>query len=67
MMNDRIVELETRVAFQEEHLDGLSQLVGRQQLVIDGLRRELEELRERLKVIASAALQRQEEESPPHY
>ena len=66
-MDDRIVELETRLTFQEEHLDGLSQTVGRQQQLIDDLRRELDELRQRLRVLATAAMERHGEEPPPHY
>jgi SlyX protein len=66
-MDDRIVELETRLTFQEEHLEGLSRTVGRQQLVIDDLRRELDELHQRLKLIANGSMERHGEEIPPHY
>ena len=66
-MDDRIVELETRLAFQEEHLEVLSQTVGRQQRVIDDLRRDLDELHQRLKAIATVPMKRHGQEPPPHY
>ena len=66
-MDDRIVELETRLTFQDEHLEALSRTVGRQQQVIDELRRELDALRERLKALATVPAERHGEEPPPHY
>ena len=68
VMTDRIIELETRLTFQEEHLEGLSRTVSRQQQLIDGLQRELDEMRQRLKAITQAPYEQQHrEEPPPHY
>ncbi|MGD8587697.1 MAG: SlyX family protein [Chromatiales bacterium] len=66
MMDDRIIELETRLTFQEEHLDALTRTVSRQQQLIEDLRRELDELRQRFKAIAAASPPHREE-PPPHY
>jgi len=66
-MIDRIVELETRLTFQEEHIEGLSRTVSRQQQLIDELRLELDELRQRLKAVSGAPYERPAEQPPPHY
>ena len=66
-MDDRFVELETRLAFQEEYIEGLSRTVSRQQQIIDALRRELDELRQRLQALPARPWEPQGEETPPHY
>jgi SlyX protein len=66
-MDDRIVELETRLTFQEEHLETLSRTLSHQQQLIDELRQQLDEMHERLKDVAIAALTFQGTEAPPHY
>ncbi len=68
MIDDRIMELESRLAFQEEHIEVLSQAVSRQQKIIDDLRREMAELRQRLKAVSAAPLIGYlKEPPPPHY
>lgn len=62
------MELETRLAFQEEHIETLSQTVSRQQQTIDALRREMDELRQRLQAVSAAPLVEDvAEPPPPHY
>lgn len=68
MMDDRIIELETRLAFQEESIQSLSQSLGHQQQTIDSLQLEIEELRQRLKAVAVSPLEGDTlEPPPPHY
>jgi len=67
-METRIVELETRVAFQEHALQELNAVVARQQQEILQLRRELEALRAQIRALAPAPVaDRGEEPPPPHY
>ena len=67
-METRIVELETRVAFQEHTLQELNTVVVRQQQELLALRRELEALRAQVRALAPAPVaDRGEETPPPHY
>lgn len=67
-MTDRLTELEVRVAFQDQTLQGLNEVVTDQQRQIDRLRRELEVLKSRLAGLApSAVIPQEEEKPPPHY
>ena len=67
-MDERIIELETRVAFQEESIHSLSQAFSHQQQIINELRLEIDELRQRLKAVTTSVF---DEETidlpPPHY
>lgn len=64
----RVVELETRVAFQDQAMQELNEAVTRQQREIDRLARELDALRERLRALApSPVVPPDEETPPPHY
>lgn len=51
-MNERLVELEVRVAFQEQTLQELNRVVIRQQQQIDRLMQELETLKVQLTMVA---------------
>jgi SlyX protein len=67
-MDDRLIELESRIAFQDHTLQELNEVIVRQQREIDALRRELEALRAQLKTLAPALVAgRSEETPPPHY
>jgi SlyX protein len=67
-MDDRIVELESRIAFQDEAIHSLSVTVATQQERIDALAAALDALREKLKDLEPSPLQGQEAEPPPpHY
>lgn len=65
----RIIELETRVAFQEESIQSLSQALGHQQQILNDLRLEIEELRQRLKAGSASPMDPDAvvEPPPPHY
>lgn len=67
-MNDRISELETRIAFQDGTIQELNDVVVRQQGEIDRLTRELETLKTQVRSMASYPVAgRDEETPPPHY
>ncbi len=64
----RVIELETRVAFQDQTVQELNEAVTRQQREIDRLVRELEMLKDRLRATApSPVVPPDEETPPPHY
>jgi SlyX protein len=67
-MEDRLAELETRVAFQEQTIQELNDVVTRQQAEIDSLSRGYETLKLQLLELApSLVASRDEEPPPPHY
>ncbi len=67
-MNDRISELETRIAFQDKTVQELNDVVTRQQGEIDRLARELEALKIQLRSLSAYPVaSRDEETPPPHY
>ena len=68
--DDRIVELESRLAFQEHSLNELNEVVTAQQEQIDALRAALQLLESRLSLLAAQAGEpsaKPEDEIPPHY
>lgn len=67
-MQDRLTELETRVAFQEQTIQELNNVVTRQQSEIDRLSRGYETLKlELLELAPSLLASRDQEPPPPHY
>jgi SlyX protein len=67
-MQDRLAELEVRVAFQDKTIQDLNDVVTRQQREIDRLVRELETLRLQLRTLAPSLVVSQDDETPPpHY
>lgn len=68
MREDRVIELETRIAYQEDALRALDESVGRQQLEIIQLERRIEALQARMAaLIESAPRELPGDERPPHY
>jgi SlyX protein len=65
-MQDRMAELEVRVAFQDKTIQELNEVVTRQQREIDRLAREVEALKGQVRTLAPVA-SRDEETPPPHY
>ena len=64
----RVVELETRLAFQEHTLQSLNDVVTRQQQQIETLVREIQALKDRLRAAAPSPVGPLEDEKPPpHY
>ena len=67
-MEERIVELETRLAFQEDAIHHLNQTVSDQQRQIDVLKEILETLKLRLRSLSlSPVASGDPEPPPPHY
>ena len=66
-LEDRIVELETRLVHQDETIRELSDMVSEQWMRIDALQRRIEELKERLMQQADEIRDPSDEPPPPHY
>ncbi len=67
-MEDRVIELEIRVAYQEALLLELNDAIVAQGRMIDRLRLELERLRDQLRTQAPSPVAPPSEETPPpHY
>ncbi len=67
-MNERLTELEVRVAFQDQTIQDLNEVVTRQQREIDRLVRELEVVKSLLAGLApSMVIAPEDEKPPPHY
>jgi SlyX protein len=67
-MQQRIAELETQLAFQEDTLQTLNEIVTRQQQQIDKLEREVQALLAQLRQLSDAMQKPEGEEAPPpHY
>jgi SlyX protein len=67
-MDDRIIDLESRIAFQEEAINTLSETLIEQQRAIDHLNRTVEVLRERLQATEPTLPHTGETDPPPpHY
>ena len=68
MDEDRLVEIENRLAFQEDTLQQLNDVICRQQDQIDRLAARTEALRGQLGEIAAKLPDEEgEDEKPPHY
>jgi SlyX protein len=64
----RLDELETRIAFQDDLINTLSEQVARQELDIRELWEAKKQLNTQLKEVSSSNIRGEEEESPPpHY
>jgi SlyX protein len=67
-MNERLTELEVRVAFQDQTIQDLNEVVTRQQREIDRLVKELETVKSLLAGLApSMVIPQEDEKPPPHY
>lgn len=68
MSEDRIIELEIKMAYQEELLDALNGVVARQQNQIDRLEETCRILHDKLKSLShTEAKNNPLQEIPPHY
>ena len=67
--NERISELEARVAFQEDTIDKLNEAVSRQEIEIGQLTRMVKIINQQLKSfkLDSADYVPEDEPPPPHY
>ncbi len=63
----RLIELETKVSYQEKLLEDLDRVVAEQAQQLDQLERHLARLVESLRAGPGPAAERHEEPPPPHY
>jgi SlyX protein len=67
-MQDRLVDLETKLAFQDETINELNEVITEQQNQLDELREEIRLLNLRIVSLAETAIDPNEKEPPPpHY
>ncbi len=66
-MEERIIELETKVAFQEDAISELREVTTTQEQQILKLERELKEIRAQLIEVDLGSGGTSEEPPPPHY
>ena len=67
-MEERLIELESRVAFQDDALRKLEEMATEQAQQLYRMSQELAAVKEQLKASAPSLLSRQEDETPPpHY
>lgn len=67
-MEDRLAELESRVAFQDNTIQELNDVIVKQQHQLDRLVSQCQELRDQLQAILPSVLANLSEETPPpHY
>ncbi len=66
-MEERLTELETKLAFAEDLLDTLNETVVRQQGQIDALQEQMRLLHQQLKQVLPEDARTARDEIPPHY
>ncbi|MEE2729968.1 SlyX family protein [Ketobacter sp.] len=66
-MEDKIVDIETRLAFQDDTIQQLSDIIYRQQQQIDQLDKTVKMLVERMQDVMHALPGKIVDEKPPHY
>lgn len=64
---ERLTELEIRLALQDDLLDTLNSTVASQQLLLDRLHQEIRTLRDYVRALEPAGRGSPAEERPPHY
>ena len=65
---DRLMDIETRLAFQEDTIDRLNEVIYRQQTLLDSLAARCEMLGTRVTELAKKLPDEESgEERPPHY
>lgn len=66
-LEQRLMDLEARLAFQDDTIQTLNDMVSRQQLELDKLNRAMELLARRQADIAASIPGESEDSPPPHY
>jgi len=66
---NRFIELETKLAFQEDTIQELNKIIYQQQLQLDKMAQSIDQLRSRIKSETSAVAINTDpaDEVPPHY
>ena len=66
-MNERLIELETQLAFQDNVIQELNAVVTTQQQQLDQLKREMQRLGEQFMSLTDKIVFSGNEPPPPHY
>jgi SlyX protein len=67
-LEHRMIELETKISYQDHMIQELNDVIVSQQRQIDALQQQLVRVRDHLKSTHSSGLARPDEEAPPpHY
>lgn len=67
-MDERIIELETKLAYQEAALHSMSDEMATQQKLIDSLLVDIQQLKKEVRANQSSPMRKLSEETPPpHY
>ncbi|OOZ37860.1 SlyX family protein [Solemya velesiana gill symbiont] len=67
-MNEELIDLQTRLAFQDDAIQELNSTVARQQNQILELQKAIEQLRQQVKTLTPSQVASPDEEAPPpHY
>lgn len=68
MLEERLTEIESRVAFQDDTIQQLNDVIVRQQQDIEQLTEELQLLKQQMQALApSLVVDQAQETPPPHY
>ena len=68
MLEERLTEIESRVAFQDDTIQQLNDVIIRQQQDIELLTEELQMLKQQMQTLApSLVVDQAQETPPPHY
>ncbi|KPJ94499.1 MAG: hypothetical protein AMJ55_06290 [Gammaproteobacteria bacterium SG8_15] len=68
MLEERLTEIESRVAFQDDTIQQLNDVIVRQQHDIEQLTEELQLLKQQMQSLApSLVVDQSQETPPPHY
>ena len=68
MLEERLTEIESRVAFQDDTVQQLNDVIVRQQQDIEKLTEELQLLKQQMQALApSLVVDQAQETPPPHY
>ena len=65
--DDMLVDLQTRLTFQEQTINELNTVITDQQLQIDLLHAQVVMLNNKLEMLEESVDTKQEDEKPPHY
>lgn len=67
-MDEKIIDLETRIAFLEDAQQQLSDVIARQEKALERLRGQVQDLEKQLRqAVPSPVADASEETPPPHY
>lgn len=66
-MDERLIELETKIAFQEQTVDTLNEVVTAQQQQLDRLERKVEAFRQQVQKLLLSLPEQGADKPPPHY